>query len=246
VTRCLSTNYLKAIVPLVLVAAFLSHAYGQDPTVVVPESYKLQFENDSLRVLRVHYAAHQKVRVHNHSRFPAAYVYLNDAGPVNFIHTGWQDPILTRRAVKARTLRLSRTSSADETHSVDNISNTDTDFLRIEFRTLRQGESLAFIRYEPERYDKAKPFTKVLFDNPEFRATRMAAPARSELSVTANNDPALVTLLTAGRIDGVDQPMGHTVWLAAGKTLKIVAPTNGEVEIFRFDLKTTSKQASSH
>ena len=230
-------DVVRAIFPLGLLVLLFSGSFAQEPTVVAPEAYKLQFENEWVRVLRVHYAAHQKIPVHNHSRFPAGYVYLNDAGPVNFVHTGWQDPILTRRPVKARMLRLSRTSAADETHSVDNISNTDTDFLRIEFRTMRQGESLAFGRYEPAIYDKKQPFAKVHFDTAELKATRVATPAGTDMTLKADTVPALIALMTPGRFDGRDQPIGQTFWLSPGQSIKLTATPKLELEVFRFDIR---------
>ena len=234
---------MKHVLVLACVLFLAAFSFAQDPSKVAPNAYKLQFENDLVRVWRVHYGARTKVPVHDHSRFPAAYVYLNDAGPVNFIHTGWDDPILTRRPVKARTLRLSKTSSATETHSVDNISNTDTDFLRIEFKSLHQGESLAFVRYEPSTYDRSRPFTKVLFDNAEFKVARMASPAGTALQVNADAAPALIALLTPAAVDGQNEGAGHTIWLPAGGSIRLSAPAKSELEIFRFDLRAQAKPA---
>src|SRR5437763_722150 len=90
----------------IFMTCLVASSLAQDPQKAAPSAYKLQLENEWVRVWHVHYAAHAKVPVHDHSPVPAGYVYLNDAGPVNFIHTGWQDPILTRRPVKARSLRL--------------------------------------------------------------------------------------------------------------------------------------------
>ena len=79
---------------------------------MAPEAYKLQFENSQVRVLRVHYAAKAKIPVHDHSKWPAAYVYLNDAGEIIFSHTGWNEPILTRRPHKRRWTALQPGSAA--------------------------------------------------------------------------------------------------------------------------------------
>jgi hypothetical protein len=78
----------RVMLPLVAVLLLLSAGVcrGQDPTKAAPDSYKLQLENDHVKVLRVRYAANAKVPVHDHSRGPAAYVYLTDSGPIRFTH----------------------------------------------------------------------------------------------------------------------------------------------------------------
>jgi len=48
---------------LCLVAAF---ALAQDPTKVEPKHYKLNFENDRVQVVSVHYGPHEKSVMHNH------------------------------------------------------------------------------------------------------------------------------------------------------------------------------------
>jgi len=49
---------------LVVVASAL--ALGQDPTKVEPKHYKLDFENDRVQVLSVHYGPHEKSALHEH------------------------------------------------------------------------------------------------------------------------------------------------------------------------------------
>jgi quercetin dioxygenase-like cupin family protein len=40
--------------------------YGQDPTKVEPKHYKLDFENDRVQVISVHYGPHEKSAMHEH------------------------------------------------------------------------------------------------------------------------------------------------------------------------------------
>ena len=52
-------------------------ATAQDPVKVDPKHYKVEFENDQVRVLRITYGPHEKSVMHDH---PAAQViYLTDA-----------------------------------------------------------------------------------------------------------------------------------------------------------------------
>jgi len=48
-----------------------------DPTVVDAKHYKIEFENDQVRVLRVHYDAHDKGELHEHL-LNRVVLYLND------------------------------------------------------------------------------------------------------------------------------------------------------------------------
>ena len=134
----------------------------------------------------MHYAPHSKVPMHDHSAWPAAYVYLNDAGPVTFKHDGWEDPDLTRPPTKARSFRLSPTRFAGERHMVENTSDTASDFLRIEFKTMKQGEGLLHGRYPPERVPAGRALTKIKFENENARATRLIAAPRTSVTVTAS------------------------------------------------------------
>ena len=52
-------------------------ATAQDPVKVDPKHYKVEFENDQVRVLRINYGPHEKSVMHDH---PAGQViYLTDA-----------------------------------------------------------------------------------------------------------------------------------------------------------------------
>jgi hypothetical protein len=64
-----------------LAAAFLLFAcvapvMAQDAVKVDPKHYKVEFENDQIRVLRVNYGAHEKSVMHSHPDTLA--VFLND------------------------------------------------------------------------------------------------------------------------------------------------------------------------
>ena len=49
-----------------LVCLSSSLAFGQDPTKVEPKHYKLDFENDRVQVVSVHYGPHEKSAMHEH------------------------------------------------------------------------------------------------------------------------------------------------------------------------------------
>lgn len=45
---------------------FVSYAAAQDPTKVEPKHYKLDFENERVQVVNVHYGPHEKSEMHDH------------------------------------------------------------------------------------------------------------------------------------------------------------------------------------
>jgi len=50
----------------VLVCLANAVAMGQDPTKIEPKHYKLDFENDRVQVVSVHYGPHDKSAMHDH------------------------------------------------------------------------------------------------------------------------------------------------------------------------------------
>src|ERR1044072_6326038 len=109
--------YRAAIIICLL--AFSSLA--QDPFKIAPQAYKLQFENEWVKVTRVHYAPHEKIAAHQHTLTASAYVYLNDSGPVVFNHIDASYGAVTRPPTKAGGVRLFR--AVQELHEVENQSD---------------------------------------------------------------------------------------------------------------------------
>jgi quercetin dioxygenase-like cupin family protein len=50
----------------VIVCLAANVAVAQDPTKVEPKHYKLDFENDRVQVVNVHYGPHEKSEIHDH------------------------------------------------------------------------------------------------------------------------------------------------------------------------------------
>ena len=70
---------MKRIMLAVVAVAFVSGAAvtrAQDPVKVDPKHYKVEFENDEVRVLRIHYAPGEKSVMHTHPDSVA--VFLDD------------------------------------------------------------------------------------------------------------------------------------------------------------------------
>ena len=234
---------MKKYISILFVALWSVYVVaGQDPTKAAPDSYKLQFENEFVRVLRVTYAAHAKVPVHDHSRFPAAYVYLSDSGPIRFVHTGWDEPILTRPKTRAGSFRLSPTRFEDETHAVENLGDLTSEFLRIEIRTEAPERASLNGRFAPFDGNRRSGLDKVEFENSQVRVTRIISGQGGRLSLSAHpRQPSLIVVIAGpGEIS-----TGQTFWLAAGESKQIAIGQNSEppqAELLRFDFKTKAKK----
>ena len=62
-----------------LLAAAAAPAMAQDPVKVDSKHYKVEFENDQVRVLRISYGPHEKSVMHEHPASVA--IFLTDARP---------------------------------------------------------------------------------------------------------------------------------------------------------------------
>ncbi|HYE87075.1 MAG TPA: hypothetical protein VEA16_12015, partial [Vicinamibacterales bacterium] len=116
-----------------LVGIAAAGAAAQDPTKTIPDSYKVAFENDYARVVRVHYPAGARLAEHTHAAGTTVYVYLNDSDGVIFRHVGGSNSSITRPAVKSGGIRIA--TGREEHHTAENPSKTPSDFLRIFFKT---------------------------------------------------------------------------------------------------------------
>jgi quercetin dioxygenase-like cupin family protein len=71
----------SAVCCAVLCFCFTAVVFAQDPVKVDPAHYKVEMENAQVRILRVHYGAHEKSVMHSHPDSVA--VFLSD-GTVKF------------------------------------------------------------------------------------------------------------------------------------------------------------------
>ena len=180
---------MTAAAVFVTVAAVMA---AQDPLVTLPEAYKLQFENEAVKVVRVEYAAGAKLPDHTHPAGTTVYVYLNDSDGVIFAHSGNINRSVTRPPVKAGAVRVS--SGPEEHHTAENPSKEPSRFLRIWFKGDTSGTRNARARLSP---------TDNEFSNKQMRITRVKAGE----TIDAKDAPALI----------VTVPSGETQWIERGQ-----------------------------
>lgn len=239
---------IRALLLTLILTSYAAMASAQDPTKVAPEAYKLQFENEWVQVTRVHYGPYTKVPIHDHTRWPAAYVYLNNSGPIKFTHVGWDEPVLTRPPTKAGSFRLSPTTAVGETHQVENPNAIPSDFLRVEFKTAPVDREMMRGRFERKAYPAGRNSRQVEFENGQIRVTRLvAAPHRTIDFRTSSTQPALLVVLTAARVNSIGEreakqktlEPGNTIWIGSGRRERLENLGDTQVEFLMFDLKTS-------
>lgn len=214
---------------LVLAVVLLcpSGADAQDAVTTVPGSYTRQFENDWVRIVRVHYAPHATLPAHSHPARACAYVYLNDSGPVLFKHAGDDARVVTRPPTKAGAFRLFR--GVEEIHEVENTSALPSDFLRVEFKTDPKAPLTLRGKFFRETPPPGESLEKVQFENVQVRVTRLVIAAGRQIDVrTTAREPSLLIALTSGQ----------ERWIDPNATERISNAGTEPLEFLRFDFKT--------
>jgi hypothetical protein len=237
---------ISLIQPALIILLLVISVAAQDPLKVAPEAYKLEFENDWVRVVRVHYGPHTRIPVHDHPSWATAYVYLNDAPEVMFKHQGSSHlGTITRPATKAGAFRLYR--AVKEVHEVENSGDTPSDFLRVEFKTKPAGESTLRGRFYREDSGNEN-YQKVQFENEQIRITRIICAGGQTLKLASGSArPSLFVALTAGSLSVSDlkgssikleiQP-GQTTWFGGQQPQSLTNVVASNAEFLRFDFKT--------
>ena len=225
----------RVVAVLLAVLGIAGCGWGQDPLKTLPHNYWLEFEDSSVRVVHAHYGAGEHVPQHDHPKTPTLYVYLSDAGPVRFVHTGEDNFSIVRKPVQTGQMWLN--AGRLETHRVESLSGTSSDFLRVEFKTLPLHiDSLhARVAAAGEDFWKAAQPEKVEFEDAHLRIVRVGVqPGKS--AVLESHATRVVWL--GVRVDGA-LCEGKTAHAGEGwDTAKLGVQAGAKrVEILRVELK---------
>ena len=234
---------LFTLLSVAIAAVSLKAFISQDPVIALPESYSKQFENEWVKVVRVRYAPLAKLPAHAHNALPAAYVYLNDGGPVMFKHIGASYGAATRPATKAGGFRIFR--GIAEIHEVENTSPLPSEFLRVEFKTEVKDLDTLRGRFAPESAPAGENLEKVQFENAQVRITRVICATGRAVQVTASAaEPALLIALKPAQFrdaigKGLAMRLGQDHWIPASSKIALSNTGATTGEFLRFDFKTT-------
>lgn len=220
---------MPMIARLAVVCGVMIGAVGQisaqDPTKTLPDSYQVLFENDHVRVVRVHYPAGAKLPEHTHPGGTTVYVYLNDSEGVVFHHSGRSNRAVTRPPVKAGSVRIA--TGSEEHHTAENPASTPSQFLRILLKTEPSGQRTTF-RFARGAYPANEDVVDEQFSNKQLRITRLLA--RKVAFEAPASVPALV----------VSVPDGSVRWVPAGERF-LADSSDSRAEVLRIDFLTSPR-----
>jgi hypothetical protein len=238
--------HLLALKTVLGVSLAVTAVAAQDPLAINPAAYRLAFENAWVKVVRVHYAPKAVIAPHFHTEQAAAYVYLNDGGPIVFKHEGLPYGAVTRPATKAGSFRVYK--GLKEVHSVENPTDTPNDFLRVEFKTEPVDEATLRGKFFRDAGAAAGTAQRVQFENAQVRITRVVVSPGDTLELSAPaEEPSLIVSLTSAVIRRPGSPDGddvrrlevaETAWLDAGAPASVRNTAATPVELLRFAFRT--------
>lgn len=236
-----------ALLSVLLLSGFRLPA--QDPLRTLPKNYWVEYENAWVCVVHVHYAPKQKLPQHDHPKTPTLYVYLADAGPVRFQHTGANAYALNRSAVKTGAFRLN--PGVIEEHEVENISETASDFLRVEFKTIPFHQTSLRGHFAPAapEFWNSPTSQAVAFEDGNIRLVRFGYQPGAKGLLPDSAGREAIDVLVRGQSLQVGQAV-RTVH--AGETWTVLSPGrvlenkgSETVEIFRVERKKSIEKRSS-
>jgi hypothetical protein len=214
---------------------FSSSMFAQDPTTTLPKNYQNIFENQAVAVIHAHYEPHEKVPLHDHSKFPTVYVYLSDSGPVLFSHVEAHPFSIVRKPLKMGAYRVS--PGRIERHSVENQGDIPTDFLRVELKELPIHHfSDEFRGAAPN--DLSRNVDNVEFKNADLQTERIICVANSSCEIKAASWPSLVIAFTPvelAKSQAAPQVVkaGAVQWMDASESLSLRADSSAPGHVLR-------------
>jgi hypothetical protein len=227
---------------MALAALVATGAGAQDPLKTLPKNYQKIFENDSVTVIRAHYGGHEKIPVHDHPAVATVFVYLNDSGQVRIDHAERTGKVAS--AVRPPTVSGSYRVAAGlaERHSIENLGDADSDFLRVELK--RADLKL------PEPFRGKAPASLALsedvveFSNPAVQVERIVCVGPSPCPVKASPAGSLLIALSPLDVElavGESLTVGDVRWLAPTQKARIGAQGAGPAQVLRILLPAAAK-----
>lgn len=217
-------------------AFLILSARGQDPVAAYPKNYSVVLDNPAVSVIRVHYGPHEKLGVHDHSKNPTVYVYLNDSPPVRFEHFEEHGFALTRPPTAEGAFRVS--PGRLEQHTVENMGDSNSDFLRVELKQIPLGRfKQAFRGPAPRSLSESRTSTE--FKTPLFEVQRIICAGASACPVSASSDPSVIVAFTSLRIGLEKLDSGTVRWTTSSASS--IAPDAGPAHLLRIVIPPPQK-----
>jgi hypothetical protein len=231
-----------AIVLAALAGLAASGAGAQDPLTTLPKNYQKIFENENVTVIRAHYGGHEKIPVHDHPAVATVFVYLNNSGQVRIDHAEATGKVVP--AVRPPTVLGSYRVAAGlaERHSIENLGDADSDFLRVELKRANLNVPEPFRGKAPASLTQSEDVIE--FSNPAVDVERIVCAGPTPCPVKANAAGSLLIALSPLDIElstGESMATGEVRWLAPGEKARIGAQGAGTAHVLRILLPAVAK-----
>jgi hypothetical protein len=210
----------QSVIRVSLISALIVNLSGailceQNARPPLPSNYKTTFENADVTVMDVHYGAHEFIPMHDHPAYTTLYVYLSDSGEVDMNH---ENGFVARRPpTHPGAFRIA--PRAIERHSVTSLSDTDSDFLRIELKQIPYSAIHEIFRQEAPT--PSVPGIRAEFDNPAIRIERIVCPPTEQCVVTPTESRSFLIAIhpthLQKRDSGLDLKVGDVIWMPANE-----------------------------
>ncbi len=196
---------------------------AQQSSSTLPPNYKTILENTSFKIIRVHYGPHEKISVHDHPDTPTVYVYLNHSSPVRISHEEEAKPFsIVRPPTQKGAFRVS--PGRIERHSIENLGDLESDFLRVELLGVRLGDDTPEFR-GPAPDDLSHNLSKTEFSSPRLLIRRIICAEKAPCSIPASSARSVIVALSGSAIVGDGQKttldLGDVMAVAPHQTLLI-------------------------
>ena len=222
-------------------------AHAQDPLATLPQNYRLVFDNSAVAVIRAHYGPHEKIPVHDHTSFSTVFVYLSDSGPVRIDHAEEKPVSVTRPPTVKGSFRVA--AGMAERHSIENLGDTSSDFLRVELKQISLALPEPFRGKAPPSPLKSQ--NSMEFTNPSLQIQRIICIGASPCPVNSAPAPSLIIAFTPMYIaTGASEKRekldaGAVRWLPSSQAATITPDAASPAHILRILLPAAEKQPSN-
>jgi hypothetical protein len=166
----------------------------------------------------------------------------DDGGPVQFKHHDLPYAGVTRPPTVAGSFRVYR--GLHEVHSVENLSETPSESLRVEFKTAVLSEATLKGKFLRPLTQPIRSQSQVEFDHPHVRIARLWVLSEQPPSVSPPREwpTLLIALRPAAVVQFESEPhrqlhSGQVTWLGAGTSVGVRAGTDA-AEMLRVDFET--------
>jgi hypothetical protein len=231
-------NLSRRLLPLLLLSATCIAQSGP-----LPSNYKTVLTDPTFRVIYVHYGPHEKVPVHDHPDTPTIYVYLNDSSPVRIVHSESEKPFsLVRPPTQKGAFRVS--PGRIERHSIENLGDLESNFLRVELLNMRLGDDTLEFRGKAPA-DLSHNLAATEFSSPKVSVARVICIDPKPCAIAPSPGQSLIvaidsSIVTTGGHQTTLQP-GSVIAIAPQQSAQIAPTAAGPAHILQVLVQSSLK-----